>query len=85
MKILKLVLLFIVIILASCTENRMARNYGGTSSFTLEPNEKFINITWKGDDLWIIVQDTVSGIYYAKEKSSYGLMEGKIIINSNNK
>lgn len=66
--------------LTSCTDNQRARKYGGTETINLEPNEKFINITWKQNNLWIIVQDTVSGNYYAREKSSFGVLEGKIII-----
>jgi hypothetical protein len=65
---------------ASCTDNQRARNFGGTETIKLEPNEKFINVTWKQDNLWVVVQDTVTGVFYAKEKSSYGLMEGKVII-----
>lgn len=76
----KLIFLIVIIGLMSCTDNQRARNFGGTETIVLEPNEKFINITWKQDNLWVIVQDTTTGIYYAKEKSSYGLMEGKVII-----
>ena len=66
--------------LASCTDNQRARSFGGTETVKLERNEKFINITWKQDNLWIIVQDTVTGDYYAREKSSFGVMQGKVII-----
>ena len=66
--------------LVSCTDNQRARSFGGTETVKLEPNEKFINITWKQDNLWIIVQDTVTGTIYAKEKSSFGVMQGKVII-----
>lgn len=66
--------------LTSCTDNQMAKRYGGTETIKLEPQEKFINITWKQDNLWIIVQDTITGSYYAREKSNFGLLEGKVII-----
>jgi hypothetical protein len=66
--------------LVSCTDNQRARRFGGTETVKLEPNEKFVNIAWKNDDLWIIVQDTVTGNYYAREKSSFGIMQGKVII-----
>lgn len=66
--------------LAACTENQRARNFGGTEILNLEPNERFINITWKEEDLWIIVQDTITGDFYAREKSSFGVMQGKVII-----
>ena len=66
--------------LVSCTDNQRARSFGGTETVKLEPNEKFINITWKQDNLWIIVQDTVTGNYYAREKSSFGVLQGKVVI-----
>lgn len=66
--------------LASCTDNQRARNFGGTETIKLEPQEKFINIAWKQDNLWIVVQDTITGDYYAREKSSFGVMQGKVII-----
>ena len=66
--------------LASCTDNQRARNFGGTETIKIEPQEKFINITWKQDNLWVIVQDTITGTIYAKEKSSFGIMQGKVII-----
>ena len=66
--------------LVSCTDNQRARNFGGTEIIKIEPQEKFINITWKQDDIWVIVQDTISGTIYAKEKSSFGVMQGKVII-----
>ena len=66
--------------LASCTDNQRARNFGGTETIKLEPQEKFINITWKQDNLWIVVQDTITGDYYAREKSSFGVLQGKVII-----
>ena len=80
----KLIFILTIAILAftSCTDNTRARKYGGTEEVTLESNEKFINITWKDDDLWIIVQDTTTGDYKAKEKSSWGVWEGQIIVHN---
>ncbi len=66
--------------LVSCTDNQKARSFGGTETVKLEPNEKFINITWKQNNLWLIVQDTVTGNYYAREKSNFGVLQGKVVI-----
>jgi hypothetical protein len=77
---MKKAILLIGLLFISCTDNQKARKFGGTEQIKLNPNEKFINITWKNDDLWVIVQDTVSGDYYAREKSSFGIWEGKIIV-----
>ena len=77
----RLFVLFIVAIaLVSCTDNQRARNFGGTETIKLLPNEEFVNITWKQDNLWIIVKDKNTGNFYAREKSSFGVMEGKVII-----
>lgn len=70
----------LTVVFSSCTDNQRARNFGGTETIKLESREKFINITWKQDNLWIIVQDTVSGVIYAKEKSSFGVWEGMVVI-----
>lgn len=81
-KLSKQIIVFFLLTSASisCTDNERARQYGGTESIRLKPHHKFVNITWKNNDLWVIVQDTLTGTYYALEKSSYGLLEGKIII-----
>lgn len=78
-KFLTLVVI-LTVIFSSCTDNQRARNFGGTETIKLEPHEQFINITWKQDNLWVIVQDTVSGVIYAKEKSSFGVWEGMVVI-----
>jgi hypothetical protein len=81
MKKIKIITLIIALLtLISCTDNQKARSFGGTETIKLEPQEKFINITWKQDNLWVVVQDTITKKYYAREKSSFGIMEGKVII-----
>ena len=73
-------LIFLLFLCFSCTNNERVRNFGGTENIDLPEDHKFINITWKQDDLWVLSQDTITGIFYLKEKSSYGLLEGTIII-----
>lgn len=76
-----LLLVFILIAsLTSCTDNSRSRNYGGTETVDLRKNEVFVNMSWKQDNLWIITKDTVTGISYGREKSSFGMLEGTIII-----
>ncbi len=76
--------LFLIAVVAmtiiSCTDNQRARSFGGTETIKLQPNEEFINITWKQDNLWIIVKDKNTGKFYAREKSSFGMMQGKVVI-----
>lgn len=68
-----------LILISSCTDNSMARKFGGTETIQLEKNEKLLTVTWKETNLWILVEDTATGICTFKEKSSFGIMQGKII------
>lgn len=70
----------LLILISSCTGNQRARTFGGTEEVKLLPNEKFINVAWKDTDLWVVTQDTLTKVYYAREKSSFGVMQGTIII-----
>jgi len=82
LKVSIMAVLFIAIVMGStsCTDNQRARSFGGTETIKLLPNEEFVNITWKQDNLWVIVKDTVTGKFYAREKSSFGVMQGKVVI-----
>jgi uncharacterized lipoprotein YehR (DUF1307 family) len=75
-----LTLAFIIFALVGCSQQEMAKKFGGATTINLLPQEKFINLTWKGDNIWYIVQDTITGQIYAKEQSSYGILEGRINI-----
>jgi hypothetical protein len=64
----------------SCTENQRAKNFGGTEEVRLKKNEILLNVTWKGDQMWICTKDTSTGTSYFREKSNWGVMEGTIIL-----
>ena len=66
--------------LASCTENERARRFGGTEEISLKTNEVVLNVTWKENEMWICTKDTVSNVVYFREKSSWGVMEGTVIL-----
>jgi hypothetical protein len=81
----KIVLLLVVVMLFSCTDNSKVKTWGGTEIITLEPGKRLINVTWKdrsGTSLWILTkQDTTKpSTFTFEEKSSLGIMEGKLII-----
>jgi hypothetical protein len=78
-------ILLVTTLLCSCTANQMAREYGGEETIELPVNNIFVNATWKGDHLWFITKDTVDGKYYLREKSNYGIWEGKIIFQNKEK
>ena len=72
------------IITASCTSNEMAKQYGGTTQIDLPTNQKLVNATWKDNELWYLTrqmkQEETAETYQFKEKSSYGIMEGTVLI-----
>lgn len=60
----------------SCTDNNMARNYGGTEEIQIPEGQTLINMTWKEANLWVLTED--SSYYYFQEHSSWGVWEGTI-------
>lgn len=71
---------FVALTLFSCTDNSRARNWGGTEEISLKPNEVVLNITWKNGELWICTRDTTTGVVYFREMSSWGVLEGTVIV-----
>lgn len=71
-------------VLSSCTEHQRARGLGGSSTVRLPPGQKLVNVTWKTDDLWILMRHMHPGEapeeYAFKESSSWGMLEGVVII-----
>lgn len=85
----KLLLLTPFILLVSCTDNTIAKKWGGTVNVDLEPNRKLVNITWKDESLWILTKDSklndTPETYEFKEHSSYGIVEGRVVITETKK
>lgn len=81
----KTILLFLALCsLSACTDNRMARRFGGSQTIDLAPGTKVVNVTWRDDDLWIVTRvrkkDEAAENYTFFEKSSWGMLEGTIIL-----
>lgn len=78
-----LTLIVVLLTLCSC-DNYRTRILGGSMSQEIPQNEKLVNITWKGTELWILTrerrQDEFAESYTFKEKSSFGIIEGTISI-----
>ena len=74
--------LFAITALASCTQNQRAKNFGGTATYNLPTGERFVNATWKENNLWIVTKrDTAKPITYTMtEQSNFGVMQGKVVI-----
>jgi len=67
----------------SC-DQYITRELGGTTEIELEPGEKLVEVTWKGDgDLWYLVEpmnsDYVPKKKVFKESSNLGIAHGKVI------
>lgn len=81
-RIIALVLLF-AFGAVGCTENQVARNFGGTMTMELPKGEKLINVTWKESQMWYLTRPFQPGeeaaVLTFQEKSDLGMMEGKVI------
>ena len=56
MKRIVTILSMVVVIasLSSCSKEQRAKNWGGSYTYKLPPNEKLLGVTWKESDLWIL-------------------------------
>lgn len=79
-----LLVLVLALTMVGCTQNQRAKSFGGTATITLEKGKKLEVVTWKGEELWYLVRDRRDGeeieTYEFIEDSSFGVMEGKVII-----
>lgn len=70
--------------LNACTTNEMARIYGGTQTIDVPCNQKVINVTWKETDIWYLTRpmrsDEIAETFSFKEKSTYGVAEGNVVL-----
>lgn len=73
--------IMITLLFSSCTENERVKNLGGSGKFAISPDEKFVNVTWKETQLWVLTRirttsDTTYETYKFREKSNYGVIKG---------
>ena len=73
--------------MTSCTSNQQTKLFGGTQTIELGEGRKLIEVTWKGEDMWVLSRPRRTNepieTYTFQEKSNFGVMEGKVIINEN--
>lgn len=74
-------MLFFVLMatLTSCDQER-TKYFGGSTTIELKPNEKFLNMSWKENNIWVVTQDTLTGISYSREYSEHGIFNGEVEI-----
>lgn len=78
-----IITIVLIAMMCSCTEQESARNYGGKASIELKEGERVQNVTWKGDDLWILTKidnTKAASTYTLQESSSYGIWNGQVTI-----
>ena len=70
--------------LASCTPQELTREFGGSTTITLEPNQKLEEITWKENSLWYLTrpmqEDDIAETHTFQQSSEYGVLEGTVTI-----
>lgn len=79
-----LTLAVMAIVFASCTQNQRAKSFGGTANVNLEANRKLVTVTWKDDQVWYLTREMKSTdtaeTYNFQEESSWGVLEGTVVI-----
>ena len=78
-------IIFLFWLMTGCTEQQRAKQFGGSTKIEVPANKKFVNITWKsGGDIWVVTRDRelsdTKQVFYFTESSSWGLLEGSIVI-----
>jgi len=73
-----------VILFTSCTQNEIAKNYGGKLTVEIPKGQKLVNVTWKEDEVWYLTRPMDSTdkaeTFTFQEKSSFGVWEGTITL-----
>ena len=81
-KIAILMIVATMFAISGCTDNRVARKFGGTTEIQLERGQKFVNVVFYHDNLWYLTRkmnaNDVAECYKFQEKSSFGIFEGTI-------
>ena len=76
------ILILCAILLTGC--QAITREYGGTTTIKLEPNQKLEEVTWKESNLWYLTrpmtEDDVAETHTFQESSVFGAMDGTVII-----
>ena len=62
----------------------ITKDYGGSTTIELEPNQKLEEITWKDDSLWYLTRpmtkEDVAETYTFQQSSNFGVFEGTVTI-----
>lgn len=76
-------LVICIFLMSSCTEQERVRQFGGTATIDVEPGYRVMMATWKGDDLFYMIEempeDYVPHNKTLVESSSWGVIESKTV------
>lgn len=79
-----ILIISLAFILAGCTQNQRAKNFGGDFTIEAPAGKTVANMTWKGDNLWIQYHDRPENVkpvvVVFKEYSSFGLVNGTVTV-----
>jgi len=71
--------------LIACTDNQRSKAFGGTMQINVPCDQQVFDVTWKGENLWYATQparsDWTPQTKRFTEYSSYGVIEGEVILN----
>ncbi len=77
------VLLAVIVVMAACTQNQRAKDFGGTVTVTLPPGQKLVVATWKEEHLWYLTRPMRPGetpeVLTFHEDSSFGILQGTVV------
>jgi hypothetical protein len=83
-KLITILTVAVALFAVGCTQQSRARKWGGTANIELPPNKKLVNVAFKETDLWVLTRNAKEGekpeVYELTESSSWGIIEGKVII-----
>ena len=78
-------MLVILLSLLACTENQRSRALSGTMEVKVPCDQSVFDVTWKGEDLWYATQPAPSDWKPSQKRfteySSYGVIEGEVVLN----
>ena len=76
--------MLLALMVTACTSQERARDFGGELSIELDSGHELVNATWKEYDLWVLTRRATPGhapqTYYFQEISSFGVLQGTVII-----
>ena len=75
----------LILTLLACTDNQRSKAFGATMRIDVPCDQQVFDVTWKGENLWYATQparpDWRPEQKRFTEYSSYGVIEGEVILN----